>query len=108
VQSPTPTWVPADGTPPGDSGTEYIIDTVLRQSTSGTVRCRVRAAAGSVSARLYDLTAGVAVGTSAPYTGTAYGTVTFSVTHTAGAHRYQLQLLPSVANSDVNGVGYLE
>jgi hypothetical protein len=108
VQSPTPTWVPADGTPPGDSGTEYIIDTVLRQSTSGTVRCRVRAAAGSVSARLYDLTAGVAVGTSAPYTGTAYGTVTFSVTLTAGAHRYQLQLLPSVANSDVNGVGYLE
>jgi hypothetical protein len=108
VQSPGPSWLPADGTPPGDSGTEYIVDTLLRQSTTGTVRVRLRAAAGSVTARLFDLTSGLAVGTSAPYTGTAYGTVTFPVTLTAGAHRYQLQLLPSVANSDVNGVGYLE
>jgi hypothetical protein len=108
VQSPGPSWVPADGTPPGDSGTEYVIDTVLRQATTATARVRLRAAAGSVTARLFDLTSGLAVGTSAPYTGTAYGTVTFPVTLTAGAHRYQLQLLPSVANSDVNGVGYLE
>jgi hypothetical protein len=108
VQSPTPDWVPADGSRPGDSGTEYVIDTVLRQTTTATARVRVRAAAGSVTARVYDLDAGRAVGTSNPYTGTAFGTLVFPVLLTAGAHRYQLQLLPSVANSDVNGVGYLE
>jgi hypothetical protein len=109
VQSPTPDWIPADGSRPGDSGTEYVIDTVVRKVLTGTVRVRVRAAAGSVNARLFDLDAGLAVGTaSAPYTGTAFGTLTFAVALTAGAHRYQLQLLPSVANSDVNGIGYLQ
>jgi hypothetical protein len=109
VQSPGPTWVPADGTAPGDSGTEYVIDTVVRKVLTGTVRVRVRAAAGSVTARLFDLDAGLAVGTAAaPYTGTTFGTLSFAVTLTAGAHRYQLQLLPSVANSDVNGIGYLQ
>jgi hypothetical protein len=109
VQSPGPTWVPADGTAPGDSGTEYVIDTVQRKVLTGTVRVRVRSALGSVSARLFDLDAGVAVGTaSAPYSGTTFGTLSFAVTLTAGAHRYQLQLLPSVANSDVNGIGYLQ
>jgi hypothetical protein len=108
VQSPTPTWVPADGTPTGDSGTEYVIDTVTRATVNATVRVRVRAAAGSVTARLWNVDLGVAAGTSTAYTGTSFGTLSFAVTLTAGAYRYQLQLLPSVANSDVNGIGYLQ
>jgi hypothetical protein len=109
VQSPVAgAWIPADGSPLNDSGTEYVIDTILRQSRTGTMRVRLRAAAGAVASRLFDLDAGVAVGTSAPYTGTSYGTVIYTVTLTDGAHRYQHQVQPSVPNSDVNGVGYLE
>lgn len=107
VQSATPTWVPADGSPSGDSGTEYVIDTAARGSLVGTVTVRLRARSGTVTARLWDLDAGVAVGTSTSYTGTSFGTRTFAVTLTSGAHRYQLQLLPGTANVDVNGVGYL-
>ncbi len=107
VQSASPTWVPADGSPSGDSGTEVVLDPATRGTSSATVRVRLRARSGSVTARLWDLDASAAVGTSSAYTGTTFGTVTFPVALTTGLHRYQLQLLPGSANVDVNGMGTL-
>ncbi len=100
-QSPTPTWVPADAV-------RVVINTVTRGSTTGTVRVRLRAASGSVTARLQNVTDGVTAGTGAAVTSTSWVDQLFSVSFTSGEKTYELQLLPSAANVDVAGVGYLE
>lgn len=108
VQSPTPTWVAASGGVDGQGGIEYLIDTTVRGSTIGTVRVRLRAASGNVTARLWNVTTSAQVGISAAVTSTTFVLKTFSVSLTAGANVYRLELLPSAANTDVNGVGYFE
>lgn len=104
VQSPTATWVPANAI-------EIHIDTVARGSTTATVTARLRAveAGVSVRARLYDVSASAPCpGLSAVVTSTAWTTVSFVVTLTPGDHIYRADVLPSVANSDVGFVGFLE
>lgn len=101
VQSPDPTWIPA-------SAIQVSIDTVKRGSSSGVVTVRLRATSGSVTARLRNISDGITAGTSAVITNTSWETVTFSVALTNGSKIYELQLLPSVANTDVAAVGYLE
>jgi hypothetical protein len=64
--------------------------------------------AGTVTARLYDLTSAVQVGTSVGVTDTARGNpVTFLVPIVAG-HVYQLEIIGSAANVGVYGLGTLE
>lgn len=96
-------WVPA-------SAIQITIDTALRGTTDATVTVRLRAASSGVgvTARLYNVTDNVSVGTSATVTSTDYVTVTFAVTLTAGVKTYELQIQPSAANEDVNAVGSLE
>lgn len=101
VKDPTPTWVAA-------SPMQVAIDTVARGTTTGTVTVRLRALSGNVTARLQNITDGATVGTSAAVTNTAWETTTFTVTLTAGSKVYRLELLPSVANSAVAAIGYLE
>jgi|SRR5215471_2037886 len=105
-------WVPATGGAAiGQGAIQIQIDTTTRGSTVATVTARLRVATAgpSVVARLYNVTDGIAApGTSAPVTGTAWQTVVFTVTLTAGAKFYELQLQPSVANADVFGVAYVE
>jgi hypothetical protein len=103
VQSPVPTWIPASV----DGGVEYVIDTAVRGSLIGTVRALLRAQSGSVTARLWDIDAATAVGASVAITSTTFVPVVFAVTLISGADRYRLELLPSLADVDVNGVGYL-
>jgi hypothetical protein len=112
VRSATPTWVPVHGTSTGTSGDrggiEYVIDTAVRGSNTGTVFARLRAKSGSVTARLWDIDTGVSVGSSIPITSTVFVNVSFPVALTTGSKRYRLELLPSVPNVDVNGVAYFE
>lgn len=103
VRSATPDWVAA-------SAVQVQIDTVARGTTAAIVVVRMKAqvAGVSVTARLRNVSDGVTVGTSAAVTSTAWQTVSFAVTLTAGAKFYELQLLPSAANERVSAVGYLE
>jgi hypothetical protein len=98
-QDPTPTWVAVDAV-------RVTIDTNLRQSASGIVYCRLRATAGTVQARLRKVSGTPAtVGTSAVVASTSWTDADFSVTLEIGAHVYELQILPSLADVDVAGVG---
>lgn len=97
-QDPTPTWVAADAI-------RVTIDTSIRQSASGIVYCRLRATSGNVTARLRNITDGSTAGTSAVVSSTSWTAADFAVTLATGAKVYELQLLPSVANVDVAGVG---
>jgi hypothetical protein len=112
TSSPTPTWVPAAGGGAIGQGAIVVqIDTVTRGTTAATIVARLRAldAGVSVSARLYDITAAApCAGTSSVVTSTSWQTVSWGVTLTAGAHLYELQLLPTVANAPVLGTAYLE
>lgn len=101
VQSPTPDWVAA-------SAIEVTLDTLARGSASATVTVRLRATAGTIMARLRNLSDGTTVGTSSVVASTTWETVTFAVTLTAGSKIYELQVLPSLADTDVAAVGYLE
>ena len=74
--------------------------------TAGTVTVRLRARAGSVTPRLYNVTASTVAGTGAAVTSTAFQTVSFPVTVAEG-NTYELQLLPSLPGVDVQGIGYL-
>jgi hypothetical protein len=103
-QDPTPTWVSANPI-------QVVLNSASLHSLSGICTVRLAAAAGDVTARLRDVTNGVTSGTSslvvAP--GMTYVTVTFPVTLSSGIATYEIQLLPSLANTDVNlGSGYLE
>jgi hypothetical protein len=104
VQDAGPTWVPCG------SGVQVSIDPAGRGTTSAQFTVRLRARSGDVTARLRNLTTNATVGTSAAISATAnLTTVTFGITLTAGLNVYELQLLPTVANEDVQGVGgYLE
>lgn len=102
VSSPTPDWVPA-------SAVQIRIDTTVRGTTSGVVYVRVRAFAGTVTARLRNVTDGSTVGTSTAAAAGGWVSLSFAVSLTPGAKFYEVQLLPSVANSDVQlGSAYME
>ena len=104
VQSPTPTWVAI-------GAIQVQIDTTVRGTTAAVVVARVRArtAGVSVTARLRNVSDGATVGTQAvAVTSTDWTLVTFACALTPGAKLYALELLPSVANEDVQAVGYVE
>lgn len=101
VQSSGPDWVPA-------SAVELVIDGMARASLSATVRVRLRARSGSVTARLRNTTDGTTAGISSAVTSTSFQTVSFGVTLAAGAKTYRLEVLPGTADVDVAAVGYLE
>lgn len=98
VQSTVPDWVPADAV-------RVTIDTAVRGSLTGTVNARLRASAGNVTARLRNITDGTTVGTSSVVSTTAWTDVSFAVGLTPGSKVYELQVLPSIANTDVAAVG---
>lgn len=103
VQSPTPTWITA-------TAARITIDTAERGSTSATVKIRLRATAGTVQARLYNVSLGVSVGTSIVVSSSSWpdwNTSAFSVALSGGTYDYELQVLPSLANTDVAAWGYL-
>lgn len=113
VQTGTPGWIPATGysVTPGDGAVQVQINTVPRQTTSATIiaRMRVGTSGTSFTARLYDVTDGVAcTGTSSTVTSTTWVTVTWTVTLTSGSHFYELQVNPSHANEPVFISAYLE
>lgn len=101
-RSATPTWVSANSI-------QIRIDTVARGSTTGICYVRMRAKSGTVTARLRDVTNNATVGTSSATVGTGFQTFAFAVALTAGAYYYEVQLLPSLANVDVQlGSAYME
>jgi hypothetical protein len=105
VQSSTPDWVPASAR----GAVRATIDSVARGTLAGLVTARVRADAGSVTVRLRNVSDAITAGTSAAITNTDFQTITFVVALTAGTKEYAIELLPSVANSDVQlGSAYLE
>lgn len=85
------------------------IDSAVRGSLIGTCYVRLRSAAGSVTARLRNMTDGATVGTSSAVTSTSFVTVSFGVSLTAGAKLYEMQLSPSLADTDCQlGSAYFE
>lgn len=100
VQSITPTWTPS-------SAVRVVLDTVARGTAGATVTARLRATAGTVQARLFNVTDGVAVGSSSVVSTSSWSDVSFPVALTTGAKSYELQVLPSLANTDVAAVGYV-
>lgn len=100
------TWIPATA----HSATRATIDTVLRGSTAGTMRVRVRAESGNVTVRLQNVTNGVQVGISVPVPADAiYTTVEFPVLLTAGSREYEVQFLSSTGNAVLSlGSAHLE
>lgn len=110
---PNNAWVPASGG--GAIGTNPFqaqVNTAARGTLAATVTGRLKAddAGVSVKARLYDVTDGVVcTGESATVTSTAWQTVTFGVTLTAGSHFYEVQLFSATAGAWVRAAGfYLE
>lgn len=101
VQSTDPTWIPVDAV-------QITIDTVVRGTTLATVTARLRATAGSVTARLQNITDNTTAGTSSAVSDTSWVTVTFPAVLAVGVKTYELQVLPSLADTDVAAVGYLE
>jgi hypothetical protein len=85
------------------------VDTAVRGSAVGTCYVRVRASAGSVTARLRDLTNGATAGTSAAVSSTTWQTVSFPIALTTGAAVYEIELSGSVEGADLGlGSAYLE
>lgn len=98
-QSPTPTWVAADAA---------LITPRVAMNVSVVVQ--VKAKAGTVTARLaiWDGTTSTAVGTSSAVAAAAnFTTVVFAATLVAGTS-YRLEVLPSLANTNVYALGYME
>ncbi len=106
VQSSS-SWVPLDGTV-ADPGTQVTLDTAARGSLDARVTVRMRATAGDVQARLRNVSDGITVGTSAVVSSPTFQTVSFAVSLTPGSKVYQLELLPSLMDTDVAGIGYIE
>lgn len=100
VRDPTPTWVPA-------SGIVHSIDSVTWGSLSATFYVQLKAASGSVTARLRNISDGTTAGTSGAIASTTLVSTSFSVSLTVGVKNYRLELLPSVSNANVNGIGFL-
>lgn len=101
VQTTSGAWVAADAV-------RVTIDTSVRGSLLGTVRLRLRAASGTVTARLRNITDSSTAGTSSAIGTTSWTDTSFSVTLAAGIKVYELQLSPSISNVDIAGVGYFE
>jgi len=101
MQSPTPTWVEASDVIVG-------LNTDVLGTVNAVVFVRLKAAAGTVQARLRNINDGVDVGYSPVISATTFTLASFAVTLTAGNKLYQLELLPSLADTDVAAVGYLE
>ena len=101
----TSVWVPLDGTA-ANPGLQVVLNPSARSTPNFTVTIQLRAASGSVTARLRDITNNIVVATSLPITSTTFATTTFAGTLTAGNAAYLIELLPSVANSDVAGIAY--
>lgn len=112
ARSSVPTWIPASGGGTIGQGAIHVqVDTVQRNTTDATIKARMRVldSGNSVQARLYDVSAGAAVaGVSPVVTSTTWQTVSWNVTLNAGAHLYELQLLPGLVDQDVMATAYLE
>ena len=108
VQSSGPDWIPIDADTGGDPGHQVTIDTVAIGGTTVTVTVRMRARSGTVTARLRNVSDGTTAGTSTAVNSTTFQTVTFSAALTAGSKIYRLELLPSLANVDVNAIAHAE
>lgn len=103
-QSAVPTWVDL-------SQLRVRIDTTKRTSVDALVSVQLKSAdvGTTVQARLFNVTDNVpCAGVSAVVSWQDWVTVTFVTTLSPGQKYYKLQGLPSVANSDVYGVGTLE
>jgi hypothetical protein len=72
------------------------------------VRVWIKAANGTVTARLYNITDAAAAGTGAAVTSTSYVEAVFFVTLATGKHDYRLELSPSVTDAEIAGLGVLE
>ncbi len=104
VESPTPDWVDA-------SPIEVQINTVARGTTALTINAQLRAlsAGVSVTARLFDVTAGTPVaGVSASVTSTSWTRRTWTVAVAPGSHYYRLQVLAGAPNEPVGAIAYAE
>jgi hypothetical protein len=98
-QSPTtPGWIAADAV-------QVPIDTAVRGSITGVVYARVRATSGSVTARLYNVTDNMVAGTGTLKTSTSWEADSFVVALMPGNKLYELQMLPSLADTDVAATG---
>jgi len=101
-QSSVPTWVAA-------SQIRVVVNTVTRGSLTGVVRIQLAAAAGSVTARLWNRTMSTLAGTSVVCSDTSFGDPSvFPVTFYPGECVYQLEYLPSLANTDVAAIATME
>lgn len=109
--SPTPDWISV-------GGMAVEIDTVARGTTSASlvVRMRPLESGNTLTARLWDLTAGSACsGTSSVISyvdadgdgESDWQIETFAVTVTPGSHVYVLQVLPGLPDSDVQAIGHI-
>jgi hypothetical protein len=98
MADPGPTWFsPADAQvrlDPGTLGTQ-----------TGTLTVRMKAKAGTVTARLRNVSTGEIAGTSTAQAAGDGSLLPFPVQLSAAAGIYQVDLLPSVANSDVQLAG---
>jgi hypothetical protein len=83
------------------------LEFVVTQSTSLLLRAWVAARAGTVTVRLYDVTAAAAAVTSAPVTSTTLTEVTATVAVVAG-HRYRLEIAAGTSGAGIFGLGQLE
>ena len=96
---PGPNWFP-----PSDA--QVYLDPASLGTQTGTMTVRVRAKAGTVTARLRDVTNGVTVGTSTAQAAPNLSPLLqFPVTLSSAAAVYQVELLPSIADSDVQLLG---
>jgi hypothetical protein len=87
---------------------QVTINTAVWGGSTGTLYVRLRAASGSVTARLRDLTTGATAGTSAAVTNTDWQTVSFPVSLTPGLNLYEVQLCGSVEGAGLGlGSAYL-
>ena len=87
-------WVAANST-------RVLINTAVRGSLIGTCYVWLRSAVGSVTARVRNITDGATVGTSVAITNTSLTLTSFGVVLTAGARWYEIDLSPSVADTDI-------
>jgi hypothetical protein len=96
VQANPLAWLPASG-----------IQFINRGRKTGTVFVRLRARDGGVSARLQNVTTNTTAGASSVIASATLVMVSFPVTLVEG-QTYELQLLPTLVDTDVQGIGYLE
>lgn len=112
IRSDTPTWVTSSGGAPGTSIVRAQLDTVARGGLDAIVTATMRVfdPGNTIQARLFDVSTGLPVaGTSAVVSLTSPPqTVSWNVTLNAGAHVYEMNYLPGLANMDVQGSGYVD